>query len=100
MAQEAKIETAVCKYAKEQGCYVRKFKSSNQRGVPDRLFITPSGVVFFIEFKAPGKKPSDLQRRELNLIESNGGNAEYADSIESGKSWVNFYMGYIGAISS
>jgi hypothetical protein len=92
MGQESKIEKAVCDYAKAKGCYVRKFKSTNQRGVPDRLFVSPSGHVLFIEFKAPGKKPTALQEREMGEINKRGGRAAWVDSIEQGKAIVDLYL--------
>lgn len=48
---EKDVEKKVCDYAKQMGCYVRKFTSPSQRSVPDRIIITPAGRVIFIEFK-------------------------------------------------
>jgi hypothetical protein len=56
---EKDVEGPAGKYAKQRGAWHAKFKSANNRGVPDRIFITPDGVVFFIEFKKPGKKKAD-----------------------------------------
>lgn len=92
MGEEAKIEKDVCKYARSKGCYVRKFSSPSRAGVPDQLFITPAGVVFFIEFKAPGKEPTPLQARELDLIAKNMGNAHWADAVNDGKAIVDQYL--------
>lgn len=89
MGAESKIEKAVSDYAKKQGFYVRKFKSSSQRGVPDRLFLTPDGVTFFIEFKRPGGKTSALQDREINEIKKRGGIAMVCDSTEQGKTIID-----------
>jgi hypothetical protein len=60
--KETDIETKAYEYAKALGCWHAKFKSSQNRGLPDRIFITPDGVVFFIEFKAPKKTARKLQR--------------------------------------
>ena len=92
MGRESSIEKSVKQYARNKGCYVRKFKSPNQRGVPDDLFLTPYGVVFFIEFKAPGKKPTALQERELKEIEKRNGNAHWVDSYVEGKKIVDQYL--------
>lgn len=92
MDQESKIEKAVKKYAKSKGCYVRKFKSPSQRGVPDSLFISTTGRVFFIEFKAPGEEPTDLQARELREINSRLGNGHWTDSVPGGKAIVDKYL--------
>ena len=89
MGKESEIEGKVCNYARGKGCYTRKFKSPGNRGVPDRLFMTPAGVVFFIEFKAPGKTPTALQQREINLINKNKGNAFWVDSVIDGRDIVD-----------
>ena len=89
MPSESTIETAVSKYAKDRGCYVRKFKSPSNRGVPDRLFITPNGVVFFIEFKAPGKEPTKMQTDEALQIRKRKVRAGFADSTHKGKEMVD-----------
>jgi len=92
MGQESQIEKAVKDYARNKGCYVRKFKSPNHRGVPDSLFLTPYGTVFFIEFKAPGKLPTSLQAREMTEINKRKGNACWVESFEEGKKIVDGYM--------
>jgi len=86
---ESKIEGAVCQYAESRGCYVRKFSSANNAGVPDRLFITPLGKVFFIEFKAPGKQPRALQLREARLIEKNCVKVYFIDSERTGRDLID-----------
>jgi hypothetical protein len=93
--QEAKIEKAVCDYARVKGCYVRKFASPNHRGVPDRLFIGPKGNVFFLEFKAPGKEPTALQHRELEEIRKRGVPASWVDSIDGGKQFIDEFTNEI-----
>ena len=89
MGQEASIEKAVKKYAAAKGCYVRKFSSPSHRGVPDDIFITPEGVVFFIEFKSPGEEPTDLQAREIREIKKRNGIATWADNTHDGKAIVD-----------
>lgn len=92
MGKESTIEKKVTKYARDKGCYVRKFKSTSQRGVPDKLFLTPWGTVFFIEFKAPGKEPTALQEREMKEINNRKGHAHWVDSLEVGKAIINLYL--------
>ena len=92
MGKESTIEKAVKKYAREKGCWVRKFKSPSQRGVPDDLFLTPWGTVFFIEFKASGKEPTALQEREMKEINNRKGHAHWTDSVVVGKAIVDLYL--------
>ena len=42
-----------------------KFVSPGLAGVPDRIVILPGGNVHFVELKAPGGKPSELQLRRI-----------------------------------
>jgi hypothetical protein len=32
------------------------------KGIPDRLVLLPMGRAFFVELKAPGKKPTAIQK--------------------------------------
>ena len=89
MGQESKIEKTVKSYARSKGFYVRKFKSPGNRAVPDSLFLSPAGVVVFIEFKAPGKEPSPTQQREINEINKRNGRAYAVDSITKGKEIID-----------
>ena len=61
---EKQIESKVCRYARDRGMLGYKFTSPQRRSVPDRMFITPNGKIFFIEFKAPGKTLSKAQELE------------------------------------
>lgn len=85
---EKDIEGKVCDFAVRQGCYVRKFASPARRGVPDRLFITPLGRVFFIEFKTPKGGTTPLQRREIAEIRDRGVTVFIIDNVQGGKDRV------------
>jgi hypothetical protein len=85
---ERDIEKAVCDYAKSKGLIAYKFTSPNRRSVPDRLFCGPGNVHFFIEFKAPGKKPTAKQQREIDRLQGLGHHTYACDNIEVGKSIV------------
>ena len=88
--KESEIEREVCAYAKRKGWLVYKFVSPGRRGVPDRIFIK-RGSVAFIEFKAPGKKPTRLQFSEMAKLRENCVNATYIDDIQKGKELIDFY---------
>ncbi len=81
---ESEIEKAVCDYAKSKGLISYKFTSPNRRSVPDRLFCGPDGIHFFIEFKAPGKKPTVKQQREIDRLQRLGHHVFVCDDIERG----------------
>jgi hypothetical protein len=84
---EKQIETKVCNYAKERGLLVYKFTSPNRMAVPDRMFIRPDGVVFFIEFKREGMTPTPAQDREHNRLRGHNVNVFVVDDVSTGK-WV------------
>lgn len=65
MAKEQQLESVVISYARARGILTYKWVSPAHRGVPDRIFIFPTGVILFAEFKAPGKKPTPLQERTI-----------------------------------
>ena len=72
MAAEQKLEAVVTRYAKDRGVLSYKFVSPSHRGVPDRLFIFPTGFVLFMEFKAHGKKLEPLQRSVIERFVRQG----------------------------
>ena len=82
--KESSIESSVNRYAKSKGWLVYKFVSPNNRGVPDRMYIK-DGKMFFIEFKAPGKKLSPLQRTHRLQIQDQGFMVFVVSSVEQGK---------------
>jgi hypothetical protein len=65
---ERQIEKKVCDYAKSKGMLVYKFNSPSRAAVPDRLFITPHGRMFFIEFKRTGQSATPAQVREIDKL--------------------------------
>lgn len=86
---ESKIERSICSYAKSRSFYVKKFVSPSNRSVPDDLFISPHGYVFFIEFKRKSLKPTAAQEQEHKLIRANGVEVYIIDNIESGRELID-----------
>ncbi len=89
---EKDIEKKIVAYAKSKGCIVRKFTSPAQRAVPDRIIVTPRGVVGFLEVKRPGNKPTPLQYREMELLAENGAPVEWHDNVEGAKEFINYLL--------
>lgn len=83
MMRESAIEKTVCAIARKNGWLHFKWASANCRGVPDRIFIK-AGDIVFVEFKAPGKKPSPLQHRIHRKLTKHGVQVRVIDSIEDG----------------
>lgn len=86
--RESEIEKKVSEYAKAKGWLVYKFVSPSQRGVPDKIFIG-GGEIFFIEFKAPGKKPTKLQDKIFNKIRGELFEVYIIDDVEQGKKLID-----------
>jgi Holliday junction resolvase len=89
--RESTIEQAVVTYARMRGCLVIKNATPGHRGVPDRLFLK-SGKVMFLEFKAPGKKPSAIQMRWLRDLYYEGFPAFDCDDVEQGKRLIDLNL--------
>jgi hypothetical protein len=88
--RESYIEKQVVDYAKSRGWFVRKLQWIGVDGAPDRIFIK-DGVVVFIEFKAPGKKPKLRQEQEAEIIRYHGVGVYVVDAIGYGKSVLDLH---------
>lgn len=89
---EKDIEAKVCKYAADKGMLVYKFTSPNRAAVPDRLFITPDGRVWFCEFKREGQKPTAPQEREHARLRGHNVPVFVVDSVDQGKMVIDRMM--------
>lgn len=85
---EKSLEAKITSYAKKQGALAYKFTSPAHRGVPDRLFIY-RGKVLFLEIKAKGKKPTELQKHELEKLVEAGVAATWVDNLEDAKQEID-----------
>lgn len=85
---EKQIEKKVSEYAKAKKWLTYKFVSPANRGVPDRIFMR-EGSVFFIEFKAPGKKPSPLQEHVFKVMRFTGMDVYVIDNIGDGENVID-----------
>ena len=81
MGAEAKLQTKCRKWAKENGWWCAKFTSPGTAGVPDFIFIK-NRIVVFIEFKAPGGKPTPLQKLVMTTMGEHGANVAVVDNFE------------------
>ena len=93
---EKTIEKKVVEHAKKLGFWTRKFVSPNNRGVPDRIFAY-KGRIFFIEFKAPGKKPTALQNLEHSKMFDAGLSIYVITEAERAKEMMTELKEYVDA---
>jgi hypothetical protein len=69
---ERDIEAHLVEGVKRLGGVAYKFASPGRRNVPDRLCVLPRGVLFFVELKATGAKPTAGQVREHRRLRDLG----------------------------
>lgn len=86
--RESTVESAICAHAKILGCITVKMAMSGHRGIPDRLFLR-RGVAAFLEVKAPGRRPTELQLRYIRELNSQGFAASWVDNIADGRKFLN-----------
>ena len=86
---EKDIEARVCEYARSKGVLAYKFTSPARAAVPDRLFITSNGRVWFCEFKRTGQKPTLAQEREHAKLRAQKVNVFVIDSVIEGKTMID-----------
>ena len=80
---EKQIEKALCERVKKLGGLCEKFTSPNKRSVPDRIVTLPEGQIYFVELKAPGKKPTEAQQRDHDKRRQLGCRVLIIDNMEA-----------------
>jgi hypothetical protein len=81
--RESAVEKYLVSEVEKCGGLCPKFSSPSNRGVPDRLMLLPGGLIVFVEVKAPGKRPTELQRFWLERLELLGFSTAVVDSRET-----------------
>lgn len=79
---ESKIQSKAIKRLKDSGWTVVRNTHVTPNGWPDVTCYKQSTVVF-IEFKAPGKKPTELQVYRHDLLRSQGFTVHVVDNPDS-----------------
>lgn len=85
MPLEKDIEKRCRKLTELQKGLLIKILPFTMAGLPDRLCILPHRPMFFIEFKAPGKKPSKLQLAVHKILLKLGQAVYVCDNYEAFK---------------
>lgn len=89
---ERDIEEDNCVYARKRyGAMALKFTSPQRNNVPDRIFLFPHNIHFFIEYKATGKKASDGQKREHKRLRDRGHQVYVVDDVDQGRKIIDTY---------
>jgi hypothetical protein len=79
--RERNTESKCCGRAETRGWWQTKYASPGRRSAPDRIFAK-FGRVFFVEFKAPGKDATDLQKEYHKKMRAAGLTVYVCDSVE------------------
>ena len=86
---EANVEDAVIDYAEGYGFFRRKIKWIGRRAAPDNIFAK-NGIIFFIEFKKPGKDLRLDQKREVKRMRDAGIKVYVIDDIKKGCDLIDY----------
>ncbi len=89
MPSEKQIETRLRLKVKAAGGIALKFVSPGFNGVPDRLVFMPSGRVYLVELKAPGKRLTKLQFKVMAMFKELGFKYYIIDSYEAVEEFIN-----------
>jgi hypothetical protein len=84
---EKQVETALVRRVKELGGLCEKFVSPGRRSVPDRIITLPGGRIVFVELKAPGKRPTELQERDHARRRALGCEVRLIDNTEDARAF-------------
>lgn len=82
MTPEGKIVEYLKRQTKAAGGTTRKVSWVGHTGAPDQLVLLPD-VAAFVECKAPGKRPTKVQEREIARLKASGMEVFVVDSKES-----------------
>ena len=80
--RESAIEARLVRRVRERGGLCYKFVSPGNRGVPDRLVITPDGRVFFVELKSQTGRLSKLQKFQMSELKARNVDVYVLYSVE------------------
>lgn len=81
---EAQVIAAAQRYAKKTGIISIRmvFRAGPSSGWPDFLYLIPGGRPLFIEYKAPGNKPTPLQAHKIETLKGLGYDVMVADTAD------------------
>lgn len=79
---EGKIKDACREIAEANALVFWQIEGKSRNGVPDTLCSTVAGAALLLEFKVPGKEPTEQQWTRIYELRQAGINAWWADSVE------------------
>lgn len=91
--RERKVEKECCDYAKWRGCLALKMDPRRHIGIPDRLFVLPNGRTLWVEFKRPGKTPTEIQWARIIKLQKLGQSADWFDDYAGFRKTLDRLLG-------
>ena len=89
---EKTVEDELVKQIKNLGGICWKFTVPSTSGVPDRIILY-KGKAYFVETKAPGKKPRPVQRKMHRTMQEHGFPVTVIDKPDQIEPFINFIKG-------
>lgn len=89
---EKEIERQMKKAVSERGGLFYKFISPGNDGVPDRLVITPTGEIWFVELKTSTGRLSKIQKHRIAELEKRKANVRVVFGLSDVLNFVNEVM--------
>lgn len=86
--KESAIEQYLVRKVKAHGGLCYKFVSPNNTGVPDRLIITPTGKVIFVELKTDAGRLSKMQQWQIGQMQMRGADVRVLRGMDAVKAFV------------
>lgn len=84
MTPEGKVKEHLKKAIQKVGGTLRKLSYEGRAGAPDWLVLFPAlGLFWMVELKAPGKKPTEHQLREHDVLRRSGIHVHVVDGTEA-----------------
>lgn len=96
---EKLIEAKLGKAIKDMGGWSIKLLSTFVKGLPDRMCLLPTGIIFFVEVKSTGKKPSLAQKIIHKKLIYLGFNVYVIDSLSMLDGLIEIYKSRLNEVS-
>ena len=96
---ESKIEARLAQKMKALGGIALKLPANLYTGIPDRMCLLPGGIVFCVELKQKGKKPTAIQLWWARRLKHMGFEHYVIDTMEGVDTLAKLYAARISASS-
>ena len=87
--RERDVENRLNEKIKTLGGLCLKWTSPGHTGVPDRIVFLPGGRIYFVELKAPGKRPRPRQDFMARELLAQGHKVYALDTINKVDAWID-----------